>query len=174
MKKHFNKTSQFLVCLSVISVLLYSLEVRANMFSWFNKYDVHLSPAVQGTVTVDGKPLAGIKVFRELDYDNAYNEEATTDEQGQFYFAEKNIKSRQPANKLDQSKIRQVISLVYHGKTFVLWYLNTSSIEPQQAIVQRLAALNCELSDEELEHTFPNIEKPDFPHSTFSICRWPD
>ncbi|MGP9802889.1 DUF6795 domain-containing protein [Rheinheimera sp. NSM] len=174
MKKHFNKTSQFLVWLSVISVLLYSLEVRANMFSWFKKYNVHLSPAVQGNITLEGKPLPGIKVFRELDYDNAYNEEATTDEQGRFYFAEKHIKSRQPANKLDQSKIRQVISLVYHGKTFVLWYLNTSSIEPQQAIVQRLAALNCELSDEELEHAFPNIEKPDFPHSTFSICRWPD
>jgi len=144
------------------------------MFSWFKKYDVHLSPAVQGTVTVDGKPVQNIKVFRELDYDKAYNEAATTDEQGHFYFAEKNIKSRQPANKLDQSKIRQVISLDYQGKTFVLWYLNTSSIEPQQAIVQRLAALNCELSDKELEHAFLNIENPDFPHSTFSICRWPD
>lgn len=123
------------IVLGSVVILAFSPQVMANMFSWFNKYDVHLSSAVQGTVTVDGKPVQNIKVFRELDYDKAYNEAATTDEQGHFYFAKKNIKSRQPANKLDQSKIRQVISLDYQDKTFVLWYLNTSSIEPQQAIV---------------------------------------
>ncbi|WP_460857075.1 DUF6795 domain-containing protein [Rheinheimera gaetbuli] len=144
------------------------------MFSWFKKYDVHLSPVVQGKITLDGKPLAGIKVFRELDYDKSYNDEVVTDEQGQFYFAEKNIKSRLPGNKFDQSKSRQVLSLDYQGKLFLLWYLNTSSIKPQQAVVQRLASLNCDLSNEELEQVFPNFEKPDFPHSTFSICRWPD
>lgn len=135
---------------------------------------MHLSPAVHGKITLNGKSLHSIKVFRELDYGKSYNDEAITDEQEQFYFPEKNIKSRLPGNKFDQSKIRQVISLDHHGKTFVLWYLNTSSIKPQQAIVQRLATLNCDLSNEELEHIFPNIEKPDFPHSTFSICRWPD
>ncbi|MDX5405616.1 MAG: carboxypeptidase-like regulatory domain-containing protein [Chromatiaceae bacterium] len=146
----------------------------ADMFSWFKKYDVHLCPAVQGTITENGKPLAGIRVFRELDYDKSHTDDAVTDENGHFYFAEKNIKSRLPGNKFDQSKSRQVISLDYQGKLFLLWYLNTSSIKPQQAVVQRLASLNCDLSNEELEHVFPNIEKPDFPHSTFSICRWPD
>ncbi|GAB2909213.1 hypothetical protein GCM10027181_05540 [Rheinheimera gaetbuli] len=154
--------------------MVYTPQVLADMFSWFKKYDVHLSPVVQGKITLDGKPLAGIKVFRELDYDKSYNDEVVTDEQGQFYFAEKNIKSRLPGNKFDQSKSRQVLSLDYQGKLFLLWYLNTSSIKPQQAVVQRLASLNCDLSNEELEQVFPNFEKPDFPHSTFSICRWPD
>ena len=158
-------------CLILIA---FPLQVNADMFSWLKKYDVHLSPSVHGFIAIDSKPLSGIKVFREVDYDKSYNDVAVTDASGQFYFAEKQIKSRLPGNKFDQSKIRQVISLDYHGKTFVLWYLNTSSIEPQQAIVQRLATLNCDLSNEELEHVFPNIEKPDFPHSTFSICRWPD
>ena len=144
------------------------------MFSWLKKYDVYLSPAVIGKITLDGKPLHSIKVFRELDYGKSYTDEAVTNVQGEFQFPEKHIKSRLPGNKFDQSKIRQVISLDHHGKTFVLWYLNTSSIKPQHAIVQRLATLNCDLSNEELEHIFPNIEKPDFPHSTFSICRWPD
>ena len=144
------------------------------MFSWLKKYDVYLSPAVIGKITLDGKPLHSIKVFRELDYDKSYTDEAVTNARGEFHFPEKNIKSRQPGNKLDQSTIRQVISLDYQGQTYVLWYLNTSSIKPQHAIVQRLATLNCDLSNEELEHVFPNIEKPDFPLSTFSMCRWPD
>lgn len=154
-------------------VLVYSLQVNADMFSWFKKYDVHLSPAVHGKITLNGKPLHNIKVFRELDYDKSYTDEAVTNAQGEFQFPEKHIKSRLPGNKFDQSKSRQVISLDYQGKLFLLWYLNTSSIKPQQAVVQRLASLNCDLSNEELEHVFPNIEKPDFPHSTFSICRWP-
>ncbi len=144
------------------------------MFSWFKKYDVHLCPAVQGTVTLNGKPLAGVRVLRELDYDKSYTDNVVTDENGHFYFAAKNIQSRLPGNKFDQSKSRQVISLDYQGKLFLLWYLNTSSIKPQQAVVQRLASLNCDLSNEELEHVFPSFEKPDFPHSTFSICRWRD
>lgn len=144
------------------------------MFSWLKKYDVQLSPTVQGSVTLNGKPLAGIRVFRELDYDKSYNDETVSDQHGKFYFAEKNIKSRLPGNKFDQSRSRQVISLDYQGKLFLLWYLNTSSIKPQRAVVQRLASLNCDLNNEELEHVFPNFEKPDFPHSTFSICRWPD
>jgi hypothetical protein len=157
--------------LGCVVILTFSSQVMADMFSWFKKYDVHLSPAVQGSVTLNGKPLAGIRVFRELDYGKSYNDETVSDQHGNFYFAEKNIKSRLPGNKFDQSRSRQVISLDYQGKLFLLWYLNTSSIKPQQAVVQRLAALNCELNDEELEQVFPNFEKPDFPHSTFSICR---
>ena len=162
------------ILLTLTLTLIYPRHVMADMFSWFKKYDVHLCPAVQGTITENGKPLAGIRVFRELDYDKSYTDDAVTDENGHFYFAEKNIKSRLSGNKFDQSKSRQVISLDYQGKLFLLWYLNTSSIKPQQAVVQRLASLNCDLSNEELEHVFPNIEKPDFPHSTFSICRWRD
>lgn len=158
---------------TIFIILLLSQQVQADMFGWFNKYDVHLSPAVHGKITLNGKPLLSIKVFRELDYDKSYTDEAVTNARGEFQFPEKHIKSRLPGNKFDQSKIRQVISLDYQGNTFLLWYLHTPSIEPQQAIVQRLASLNCDLSDEELEHVFPNIEKPNFPHSTFSICRWP-
>lgn len=177
MQRSISKRKSLLLLTAALSFLLFivfSQQVMATMFSWFKKYDVHLCPAVHGTVTLNGKPLAGIRVFRELDYDKSHTDDAVTDENGYFYFAAKNIKSRLPGNKFDQSRSRQVISLDYQGKLFLLWYLNTSSIKPQQAVVQRLASLNCDLSNEELEHVFPNFEKPDFPHSSFSICRWPD
>ena len=161
----------WLASCSFLLFFVFSQQVMADMFSWFKKYDVHLSPAVQGSITFDGKPLAGIKVFRELDYDKSYNDEAVTDELGRFNFAEKNIKSRQPGNKLDQSTIRQVISLDHQGKTYVLWYTSTPSIAPHATFQRLLAALHCELTTAEEKYRLPNLEYPDFPHGVVSICQ---
>jgi hypothetical protein len=153
----------------VLSV--FSQQVMADMFSWFKKYDVHLSPAVKGKVTVNGEPVAGIEVSRELTYDDDFIDKTTTAADGSFMFSAKSIRSRKPGG-LAEMRTRQVISTRYNDKQYLLWYLTTSSITPQQAVVKKLSVLHCDLNNEELEHVFPNIENPDFPHSTFSICRW--
>ncbi len=38
------------------------------MFGFFKKYDAHLSPEVSGKILLNGQPLAGVKVERELCY----------------------------------------------------------------------------------------------------------
>ncbi|WP_148275662.1 DUF6795 domain-containing protein [Rheinheimera nanhaiensis] len=159
--------------LGFLVFFVFSQQVMADMFSWFKKYDVHLSPAVRGTVLLDGKPLANAVVSRELHYDKEYVDRTSTDSDGNFSFPEKNIRSRKPGG-LAEMRTRQVIVVQHQQKNYLLWYLTTSSIAPQQAIVQRLSSLNCDLTNDEQEHVFSNIEKPDFPHSTFSICRWAD
>mgnify|MGYP006194848087 CR=1 FL=1 len=159
--------------LSFLVFIVFSQQVNADMFSWFKKYDVHLSPAVHGRVLLNGQPLTGAVVSRELNYDKEYVDKTTTDSEGNFSFPEKNIRSRKPGS-LAEMRTRQVVVVQHKQKNYLLWYLTTSSIAPQQAVVQRLASLNCELTNDEQEHVFPNIEKPDFPHSTFSICRWAD
>ncbi|MDP5188416.1 DUF6795 domain-containing protein [Rheinheimera baltica] len=159
-----------------ISILAptYPAQVIADMFSWFKEYDVHLSPVVKGKITFNGNPVANVKVFRELDYDTSYNDDTASNKMGQFQFAEKNIKSRQPGNKLNQSTIRQVISADYQGKTYVLWYTSTPSITPHATFQRALSNLNCELTSPEEKFSFANIEHPDFPHGVVSICRWSD
>lgn len=159
--------------LSVAVLMIFSQQVMADMFSWLKKYDVYLSPAVHGMVTLNGKPVAGAEVLRELTYDKDYIDNTVTAADGSFRFPEKHIRSRKPGS-LQEMRTRQVISLRHHDKQYLLWYLTTSSITPQQAIVQKLASLQCDLTNEELEQVFTNFEKPDFPHSTFSICRWND
>lgn len=174
MKAHIYIKLLFISYLMAATFFVYPQQVKANMFSWFKKYDVHLSPAVHGKITLNGKPLHSIKVFRELDYDKSYTDEAITNTLGEFYFPEKNIKSRQPGNKLEQSTIRQVISLDYQQKTFVLWYTSTPSIQPHTMFKRLLSTLNCDLASPEKKYRLPNIEHPDFPHGAISICRWPD
>jgi hypothetical protein len=155
----------------MLAVMGFSQQVLADMFDWFKKYDVHLSPAVQGKVLLNGAPVTGAVVSRELNYNKEYVDSTTVDDTGYFSFPEKNIRSRKPGT-LQELRTRQVIVVHYQQQTYLLWYLTTASITPQQAIVQRLATLNCELTDDEQEHVFPNIETPDFAHSAFSICRW--
>ena len=170
----WRKTRLLIVIFSSAFIFfILSQQVNANMFDWFKKYDVHLSPAVHGKITLDGKPLTGATVTRELTYDKEYVDRTTTDADGSFSFPLKQIRSGKPGT-MEEMRTRQVLVVHHQNKPYVLWYLTTSSIEPQQAVVKRLGNLTCELTDEEQEHVFPNIEKPDFPHSTFSICRWAD
>jgi len=163
----------FILHLMTTAFFVYPQQAKADMFSWFKKYDVHLSPAVQGQVLLNGQPLVGAVVSRELNYDKEFVDKTTTDAKGHFSFTEKHIRSRKPGS-LWEMRTRQVIVVHHNQQPYLLWYLTTSSIKPQQAVVQRLAALNCDLKDEEQDQVFANVETPDFPHGVVSICRWPD
>lgn len=147
-------------------------EGYAGMFGFGKTATVHLSPPVSGVVKLEGDPLAGIEVYRTLDYDREYIDRAQTDENGQFEFPEKSIESRRPNNLGDETRVRQVIGLDYGGKNYLLWYTVPGGITPRRALSERLGNMRCELSTPEKEQVFANFEKPEFPHSTFSICRW--
>ncbi|WP_417521753.1 DUF6795 domain-containing protein [Marinobacter sp.] len=150
-------------------------EANAGMFDlitqFFKKYDVHLSPEVHGSVRNNGVPLENVEVYRSLDYDKNYGETTRTDSNGQFSFPEKVIRSRRPGQLFDETRIRQVIGLVYEGEKYLLWYL-TDEFGPHRAVAEKLAALNCDLTTPEMEFAFSNYEHPSFSHAAFSICRW--
>jgi hypothetical protein len=51
----------FILHLMTTAFFVYPQQAKTDMFSWFKKYDVHLSPAVYGQITLDGEPLHSIK-----------------------------------------------------------------------------------------------------------------
>ena len=161
-----------LVCASFTVI---SHEVNADMFDlvkqYFKQYDVHLSSEVHGTISKNGVPLKNVKVDRALHYDKEYLDKTYTDSKGQFSFPEKVIKSRRPGRLLDETRTRNVITVVYEGETYVLWYAN-GGIQPKQAIAERLKSMKCELTTPETAQVFDNVEHPDFPHAIHSVCRW--
>ncbi|MCK0163567.1 DUF4198 domain-containing protein [Marinobacter sp. S6332] len=158
---------------SVIALaVLMATGVYAGMFGFTKKTTVHLSPPVEGVVTLNGQPLVGIEVYRTLDYDQEYKDKALTDAGGRFAFPEKNLESRRPNQLGDETRVRQVIGLDYEGKNYLLWYAVPGGITPREALSQRLAGMKCELTTPEKEQVFENVERPEFPHSVFSICRW--
>ncbi|TVP57595.1 MAG: hypothetical protein EA349_06180 [Halomonadaceae bacterium] len=142
------------------------------MFWILKRYDVHLSPEVHGQIMQQGKPQAGINVFRSLTYGKENIEKTTTDAQGKFHFQEKWIRSRIPGRLLDETRNRQIIYAETGGEKFVLWYAVTDSIEPELTVKNKLASMHCDLDTPEKQQHFVRHEHPSFTHNISSICRW--
>lgn len=160
--------------LGTLLLFLSSTQAVADMFSLFKKYDVHLSPEVHGQITLEGKPLSNIEILRGLTYgdDDELIDKATTNEQGRFYFPEKNIRSRKPGSMFDESSTRQVINIRYEGKDYLLWYTRERGVNYSSAIADKLQKLNCDLSTSEQEIEFAHSENSEWKYLVHSICRW--
>lgn len=59
-------------------------------------------------------------------------------------------------------------------KADLLWYATPGTIHRRAAITRKLSLMYCEMTSPETEQGFENVEKPQFPHSVFSVCRWND
>lgn len=144
----------------------------AGIFGMFKRYEVHLSPAVQGRLLLNGQPVVNAEVYRTLDYDKEYVDKTRSDNKGHFSFPAKHIRSARPGKLFDETRVRQVVGVIFKGENYLLWYTVLDGINAQKAVSEKLYALNCDLENPEQEHVFANHENPKFPHSTFSICRW--
>lgn len=163
---------------TIIAVIFFfvnlTIQVNASMFGFFKKYDVHLSPVVQGQINLNGHPVPNQKVIRSLTYgdDAEQIEEVMTDQNGKFYFPDKNIRSSRPGSMFDESTVRQIVLIERDNKKYLLWYSDTFGIKPAEAISERLSALICDLNNSEETFEFPSIEHAKLNHFTYSICRW--
>lgn len=155
--------------LSFLVFIVFSQQVNADMFSWFKKYDVHLSPAVHGKITFNGSPVANVKVFRELTYDKEYLDHAVTDSSGHFDFDEKNIRSSRPGGAFDTAK-RQVLYVDYNEQRYLLWYYSTLNASEAKTLTEKMQQLHCELTHPEKTYELPNHEFPDHPHGVTGVC----
>ena len=156
-------------------LLLPACEVNADMFGLFaKKYDVHLSPAVNGRVTNNGQPVAGLTLKRALKYGDLYTDEATTDNNGEFHFAERNIRSRLPGGAFTgDTKVIQSIMAIHQGQEYAIWYTSQIGLTPNQALTRRLLLLHCDLTVAEAKFYFKSMETDVLSHTVVSICRWP-
>jgi len=146
-----------------------------GMFGFFKKkQDVHLSPEVRGSVKLDGEPVVGLVVSRELAYLREYEktEITQTDQQGRFCFPEKSINSVKPGSLLHQPSLLNVIRVIYEDREYQLWWDVHGSIKAAQGKSKKLLGLNCDLNDSLNVIDFDNVEYPAWPHSIKSICRW--
>lgn len=163
--------SRFPVVVGVFLFLLIS-EVSAGMFGFGKKYDVLLCPEVKGSISINGQPVEGLTIMREVIYDDPHVETAETREDGSFYFPPLNVRSSTPGKAFDETRTRQVLVTEYQGEKYVLWVYATDAIEEEPVIAEKLSNLNCDLSNEKTQHHFQIPDHPSFTHNIISICRW--
>ncbi len=142
------------------------------MFSFFKKYDVLLFPPVEGRLTRDGEPLPDVEIIREATYDEAEVQTVKTDANGRFEFPEWTTRSSTPGKPLIEARLRQVIAARHEGNYYILWQYTTDRIDEEPVIAGLLKQLDCDISNEEIDHYFPIPDNPQFDHIIGSICRW--
>lgn len=136
------------------------------------KYDVQLFPVVEGRITKNGVPQAGVTIIREATYDDAEIQEAVTGPDGRFSFPPWTIRSRTPGKAFVEDRLRQVLAAKHKGEQYLLWYYVTGRLDGEEVIAEKLGNLSCDLNDEEISYHFQMVENPSFTHNLASICRW--
>ena len=172
-KKSIGQRGKFIFRVIASTIIIFiSTQVIADMFDFLKKYDVHLSPEVHGAITLNGLPVEGITVERNLNYDKVYIDKTATDKQGKFHFPEINIRSRRPGKMLDETRNRQAIFAYYNNADYLLWLTTTDSVKPIKKFSEILNNLVCELTSPEMSYYLKNDEHPDFPYPVKSICHF--
>jgi hypothetical protein len=155
-----------------VTVIISAQGASADMFSFLKRYDVFLCPKVEGRITLNGEPVVGVRVLREIIYDKGRVDTATTSGNGTFRFPELIAKSRTPGKAFDETRNRQVIVADHNGQKYLLWLYVTGRVTEEAVINEKLSSLDCDLSNEEKHHHFKKKENPSFTHNIKSICRW--
>lgn len=150
-----------------------SFSEGVDVFGWFKKKEAYLSPVVKGVVKEQGKPFANIQVARELIYmdDLQGLDYAETDAEGQFYFPEKTIMSRIAANPLSEQRVSQYIYIERDEQKYQLWGTVQTAFKEVPEFSEKLAMLECELTDKLVTFAFKKNDHPREYMAT-NICRW--
>ena len=157
------------VAFSAVLFIVLSQQVNADMFGWFKKDELELSPKIKGTVTLHGKPIAGAKIIRTLTYsDKKFNDNTITDEQGQFQLPVKKVKMR--TSSMFDTAVTQSIDVVHGNKLTNIWTAGTTNTLDYDSIHKLLSDMKCELTSPEMRLEIPSATPQSPTLGVASIC----
>ncbi|WP_018691010.1 DUF6795 domain-containing protein [Algicola sagamiensis] len=126
-------------------------------------------------MTLHGKPIPQLEVQRCLIYPEPEDEiidTVITNDNGEFHFEPKSMKSRLPGNIFHEVAIAQIIDLTYEEERYVLWSASQRQIDTPPEIRDCLLSLNGDLSSPKEQYDFEKDEVSALSIGTISICRW--
>ncbi|WNO60050.1 carboxypeptidase-like regulatory domain-containing protein [Rheinheimera sp. MMS21-TC3] len=146
-----------------------SPQVNADMFSWFTKTELELSPEVKGIVTLHGKPIAGAKIIRTLTYsDKRFIDATTTDEQGHFQLPVKVVKLR--VSSMFDTAVTQSLDVEHKNELINIWTAGTTNTLNYDSIHKLLSDMKCELTSPEMRLEIPRATPQSPPLGVGSLC----
>ncbi|MDO6610177.1 hypothetical protein Q4601_00390 [Shewanella sp. 1_MG-2023] len=144
------------------------------MFGLIKSFDVHMCSEVKGIVLLDGNPVVGAVINRNLEFAYKVEKEdvTVTDSEGQFYLPAINIKSKIPGDMFSHETTSQFITVTYDGETYVLWNSSLRGITELVEYKNKLASLDCDLLSSKVHFSFPNLTNRNLDFSGSGICHW--
>ena len=158
-----------MAALSFLIFIVFSQQVTADMFAWFKKTEVELSPEINGTVTLNGNPVTGATVHRLLTYsDKKFNDSTTTDENGRFQFPVKVVKLK--VSSMFDTAVTQKLVVDYESRQTEIWTAANLNTLKYDSIYQLLSSMHCELTSPEMRLEIPLRNPQSPPLGVVSLC----
>ena len=156
---------------SSILLIVISPQVNADMFSWFKRTELELSPEINGTIKLNGKPVAGATVHRYLSYgDKDFNDNITTDIDGRFKFPVKTVKIR--VSSMFDTWVSQLLIVESAKQKVKIWSTGATNTLTYNSVHQLLSSLDCELTSAEMKIGIPRTNPLSPPLWLVSNCNF--
>lgn len=162
----FPRNALFIIIgLAILILTAYSFE--GSTMSFLNKpeEEVVLCSPMEGVITFENTPVAGVKVERLIKWkdDIGETDSVITDKNGHFSFPIKNDTVK--LGKLSQFVISQDITVYYQENEFNIWSIGKSSKVEFGELGGKPVNFRCELTDEEVPHRLDNA-------LLLTKCKW--
>jgi len=154
-----------LIVIVFFLVLTYAMKgVAMTMFSGKEEILVLFSP-IEGKLTFQGKPAAGAKIIRTVNWKDETGESDTffSNEKGEFNIPVKSETAK--ISGLTQFVAYQTVEVIFQGKEVTIWRYGKMSKKLNAELGGKAVNLTCELTDD-----LVRVEVPDGGLGT--SCKW--
>ena len=163
------------VCLKAMAVGLglmlsvLSIKVEAGVFGWLRGTEIQWSPEIHGVIAENGKPVSGLKVVRELHYeDDKFDDSTVTDHEGRFSFPRKTLRTRRV---LFDYSVYLFLSVPNHpseGEQNRFFDIRWGNRLDGTALNLLMSDMQCELTAEAKDYSLKNLDVPNGAAPWFS------
>ncbi|GAA78136.1 MULTISPECIES: DUF6795 domain-containing protein [Pseudoalteromonas] len=161
-----------LVVVSITVIFFTTTQAFADMFGFSKKQDFTLSVPISGQLLNDGKPLANITIFKSFTFGDEYLDETTSDDNGNFSFPERVIKTSKPANMFDNGSLIQHIYIKKdNSKDIVLWFARIGLHKQSKTLNEYLNNLVCDIAKEPQTYDIPVVEDKEHVFTVYTACK---
>lgn len=148
---------------------LLTTNVEAGVFDWLRGTEIQWSPEIHGIITENGTPVSGLKVVRELYYEeDEFTDSKITDHEGRFSFPRKTLRTRRV---LFDYSIGLFLSVADHpiaGEQNRFFDIRWGNRLDGKALNLLMSDMQCELTAEDKNFSLKNLETPDGAAPWFS------
>jgi hypothetical protein len=136
----------------LIVLVVFSLPSKGETMSLLpTSQDVVLSSPLEGILTINGKPVSGVKILRKLswfDLSESVEDAVVTD--GQGYFALPIVRKSLKLSNLTQFVVTQEVNALYDNNKILIWYMGKDSKNEYGELGGKPVNLKCELTSDEI------------------------